>query len=114
MADATDYDPNLDPELYDDDPAFSDDQDFDDDEDFDDCALDFETGQCGNAGTEWCDWKCRLSSSQYFAGSTAWWHVRGKLAPWERQERARIYKPGQPWPKTYRYRHAYPLDTYRR
>lgn len=29
-------------------------------------------GQCGNAGTEWCDFECPLRDSELFAGSAAW------------------------------------------
>ncbi len=37
----------------------------------DDCALRHD-GQCGMAGTEWCDFVCSMRDSEFFAGSKAW------------------------------------------
>jgi hypothetical protein len=48
--------------------------DDDDEEDFDpadECMLGPD-GQCGLAGSEWCDFECPLRDSEFFAGSAAW------------------------------------------
>ena len=41
------------------------------------CGLDND-GQCGLAGTEWCDFECPMRDSEFFAGSAAW---RAKVTP---------------------------------
>lgn len=46
--------------------------DFDDEDDLLDCALDPESGQCGHAGSEHCDFECPLRDSDEFAGSRAY------------------------------------------
>ncbi len=51
--------------------------DYDDDFDdpLDDAAADCmlgPDGQCGAAGSEWCDFECPLRGSEHFAGSEAW------------------------------------------
>ena len=37
-------------------------------------------GQCGMAGTEWCDFECPMRDSAQFAGSAAWRKVHGEKA----------------------------------
>lgn len=37
----------------------------------DDCALGPD-GQCGHAGSEFCDFECPMRNSEFFAGSEAW------------------------------------------
>ena len=59
-----------------------DDYDDDLDEEFDpedECMLGPD-GQCGAAGSEWCDFECPLRDSEFFAGSKAWRekHKRGR------------------------------------
>lgn len=41
----------------------------DEDDAFDDCALDMNTGQCGKAGSEECDWECPWRNTSHFAGN---------------------------------------------
>ena len=53
------------PDAYDLDDACDD----DDDDGFDDCALDMDTGQCGHAGSEQCDFECPWRNTKYFAGN---------------------------------------------
>ena len=50
-----------------------DDDGFEDDDDFTDmmCGLHGD-GQCGNAGSEYCDFECPYRDSELFAGSAAW------------------------------------------
>lgn len=43
----------------------------DEEDDLDECAL-RPDGQCGMAGSEWCDWECPMRNSEFFAGSDAW------------------------------------------
>lgn len=58
---------------FDDDDFDHEPDDFDDGEDgAADCALDPETGQCGKAGSEECDFGCPLRHSDLFAGSRAY------------------------------------------
>lgn len=53
-------------------------EDFEEDDDgWDDCALRAD-GQCGMAGTEWCDFECPNRDSEHFAGSAAWIATREK------------------------------------
>lgn len=52
---------------------FDDDGKLDDEDDFTDmmCGL-HSDGQCGNAGSEYCDFECPYRDSELFAGSDAW------------------------------------------
>jgi hypothetical protein len=59
--------------------AFDDDEedDFEDDwGDYDECGLRHD-GQCGLAGSEWCDFECPNRDSDLFAGSEAWMKKHG-------------------------------------
>lgn len=98
---------------YDDeDPHYPDDDwadgDYDDDEDawMDDCGLDPSSGQCMQAGTEHCDWRCPASSSASFAGSRKWYEARGKRPPWDDY----LYEPGLRWPRRWRYQVSPPAQ----
>ena len=54
--------------------------DYDDEDEFDpsdDCMLG-DDGQCGAAGSEWCDFECPYRDSELFAGSAAWLAKRAK------------------------------------
>lgn len=66
-----------DPGDFDDDFDDGDDDELEDDFD---CHLDMRTGQCGAAGSEWCDFECPHRDSEFFAGSAAWnkKHAKGK------------------------------------
>lgn len=55
-------------------PDFDFDDDYEDEDDFDpadDCMLG-DDGQCGAAGSEWCEFECPYRDSELFAGSAAW------------------------------------------
>ncbi len=61
------------------------DDDVEEEEEYLDCALDFETGQCGKAGSEECDWHCPYSHGEFYCGSKAWHRRQDRL---EKERRA--------------------------
>lgn len=56
-----------------------DDNEYDAEDEFEfDCHLDPESGQCGAAGSEECDFECPYRDSEFFAGSAAWRRKHGE------------------------------------